>query len=93
MGIISYVKEDLGKDNYKHYRQNWVGKLTTNSSKTPQPDIYSGIALDPIPHTIEIINDNDRFQIIADKIIKLRKKQNSPTPERMFYVTLVQVKK
>ena len=86
MYISPHIKEDLGKDNYKYYRQNLVGNLTTNSSKAPSPDvlyseIYSEDSYGLIPHPSEVINDSDRFQIIADKIIELRKKSKSTYTE------------
>ena len=86
MYISPHIKEDLGKDNYKYYRQNLVGNLTTNSSKAPSPDvlyseIYSEDSYGLIPHPTEVINDSDRFQIIADKIIELRKKAKSTYTE------------
>lgn len=46
MYITPYIKEDLGKDNYKYYRQNLVSNLTTNSSKASSSDVLYGEIID-----------------------------------------------
>ena len=79
MYISPQIKGDLRKDNYKYYRQNLVGKLTTDPQKALSPDvlyseIYNDVGGGIIPHPGEIINDSDRFQTVANKIIELRER-------------------
>ncbi len=86
MYISPQIKGDLGKDNYKYYRQNLVGKLTTDPHKALSPDvlygeIYSDVGGGIIPHPSEIINDSDRFQTIANKIIELRERAKATYDE------------
>ena len=85
MYISPQIKGDLGKDNYKYYRQNLVGKLTTDPQKALSPDVLYSEIYDEfggvIPHPDKIINDSDRFQIIADKIIELREKAKTTYDE------------
>lgn len=86
MYISPQIKGDLGKDNYKYYRQNLVGKLTTDPQKALSPDvlygeIYSDVGGGIIPHPSEIINDSDRFQTIANKIIELRERAKATYDE------------
>ena len=85
MYISPQIKGDLRKDNYKYYRQNLVGKLTTDPQKALSPDVLYSEIYDEfggvIPHPDKIINDSDRFQIIADKIIELREKAKATYDE------------
>ena len=75
----------MDKDNYKYYRQNLVGKLTTDSQKALSPDVLYSEIYDEfggvLPHPDKIINDSDRFQTIADKIIELREKAKATLDE------------
>ena len=57
----THIKSDLRKDNYKYYRQNLVGKLTTDPNKALSPDVLYSEIYDEfggvIPHPDKIIND------------------------------------
>ena len=85
MYISPQIKGDLGKDNYKYYRQNLVGKLTTDPHKAISPDVLYSEVNDEfgglLPNPSEVINDSDRFQTIANKIIELRERAKAKYDE------------
>ncbi len=85
MHISPQIKGDLGKDNYKYYRQNLVGKLTTDPHKAISPDVLYSEVNDEfgglLPNPSEVINDSDRFQTIANKIIELRERAKAKYDE------------
>ena len=79
--ISDNVKGDLGKDDYKYYRDNLIGKITRNPSEGMHPDVLHSEILDVIPGIFPnddyFISEPDAFRKIADTYISLRQKIKS----------------
>ena len=75
--VSDAIKDDLGKDDYKYYRNNLIGKITRN----PQEGVHSDTFYDEINEVIpgilpriDFISEQDSFRNIVDTYIDLRNK-------------------
>ena len=77
--ISDALKGDLGKDDYKYYRDNLIGKITRDKRNGLEPDVLYNEILDVMPGVLpkdNFITDFEAFRNIADKYISLRQKAN-----------------
>ena len=78
--ISDHIKGDLGKDGYKYYRDNLIGKITRDPKKgSPADTLYMELS-ESIPGILPIdnmINEADQFRLIADAYIMFRNRAKS----------------
>ena len=75
--ISDAIKEDLGEDDYKYYRDNLIGKITRNRREGVHSDTFYDEINEVIPGIlprIDFISEQESFRNIVDTYIDLRNK-------------------